>query len=179
MKSSVAFYNFGDVGKNNTNNYVSGYDYLNSVVPFTRFLDNGSAFAVSDDRVMFFSGGQKPVTAAENLINENVQSVYYGSEYVGLVFNNTQGSSKYRLDVYHKSGKLEQSVEFDIEYSDVLFHDDQIIIYNESECCVYNISGTEKYSGRFDKATLVLIPQSSPYRYMVVTPDSIDTIELK
>lgn len=179
MKSSVAFYNFGDVGKNNTNNYVSGYDYSNSVVPYTRFLDNGSAFAVSDDRVMFFSGGQKPVSAAENLVSENVQSVYYGSEYVGLVFNSTQGGSKYRLDVYHKSGKMEQSVEFDIEYSDILFHDDQIIIYNESECCVYNTNGTEKYSGNFDKAVLVLIPQSSPYRYMVVTPDSVDTIELK
>ena len=179
LKSSVAFYNFGEVGQNQTDNYVSGYDYSNSVVPYTRFLDNGSAFAVSDDRVMFFSGGQKPVSAAENLVSENVQSVYYGSEYVGLVFNSTQGGSKYRLDVYHKSGKLEQSVEFGIEYSDILFHDDQIIIYNESECCVYNTNGTEKYSGNFDKAVLVLIPQSSPYRYMVVTPDSVDTIELK
>lgn len=179
MKSSVAFYNFGDVGKNNTNNYVSGYDYLNAIVPYTRFIDNKSVFAVSDDRVMFYSGGQKPMSAAEKLFNDEVQSVYYGNEYVGLVFNSTQSGNQYRLDVYHKSGELKQSIEFDVEYSDILFYGDQIIIYNESECCVYNINGTEKYSGSFDKATLVLIPQSASYRYMVVTPDSIDTIELK
>lgn len=179
MKSSVAFYNFGPVGKNNVNNYVSGYDYLNSIVPFTRFLDDKSIFAVSDDRVMFFSGSQKPLSIAEKLLDDSVQGVYYGSEYIGLVFNSTQSTNRYRLDLYHKSGELRQSIEFDIYFRDILFHNDQIIIYNESECRIYNTSGAEKYSGSFSKSVLLLIPQNSMRRYMIVTPDSIDTIELK
>lgn len=179
MKSSVAFYNFGPVGKNNVNNFVGGYDYLNSIVPLTRFLDDRSSFAVSDDRIMFFGGAQKPASVAENLLADDVQGVYYGNEYVGLVFNSTQSSNRYRLDVYHKSGTLSQSIEFDIDFRDILFHDDQIIIYNESECRIYNNSGAEKYSGNFSKTVLLLIPQNSIRRYMVVTPDSIDTIELK
>lgn len=179
MKSSVAFYNFGAVGQNSTNNYVSGYDYLNAVVPFARFLDNRSLFAVADNRVMFYSGAQKPVSVFEGLLNESVQSVYYGGEYVGLVYNSTETDSRYRMDVYHKSGELRQSLHFNIEYSDIIFHEDQIIIYNESECSIYNSNGMEKYSGRFDKTTLVLIPQNTAYRYMIVTPDSIDTIELQ
>ena len=179
MKSSVAFYNFGDVGQNSTNNYVSGYDYVDAIVPLTRFLDDKSLFAVSDDRIMFYSGAQKPVTAAENLISDSVQSVYYGDEYVGLVFISTESSNRYRLDVYHKSGEFARSIEFNMEYRDILFHEDQLIIYNESECSIYNSNGTEKYSGRFDKTVLMLIPQNSAYRYMLVTPDSIDTIELQ
>lgn len=179
MKSSVAFYNFGPVGKNSVNNYVSGYDYLNSIVPFTSFLDNNSVFAVSDDRIMFFSGSQKPVSIAEKLLSDNVQGIYYGGEYVGLVVNSTQSSNRYRMDVYHKSGELRQSIEFDIDFKDILFREDQIIIYNESECRIYNSSGAEKYSGDFHKSVLLLIPQNSMRRYMVVTPDSIDTIELK
>lgn len=179
VKSSVAFYNFGDVGQNNTNNYVSGYDYLDVVVPFTSFLDNKSLFAVSDDRIMFYGGAQKPVVIAESLISETVQSVYYGDEYVGLVFISTESSSRYRLDVYHKSGEFRQSIEFDIDYRDILFREDQIIIYNESECRIYNSNGAEKYSGRFEKSALVLIPQNNAYRCMIVTPDSIDTVELQ
>ena len=179
MKSSVAFYNFGDVGKNSTNNYVSGYDYLDVVVPLTRFLDDRSLFAVSDDRIMFYSGAQKPVSAAESLISDNVQSVFYGEEYVGLVYISRESSNRYRLDVYHKSGELRQSIEFDMEYSDILFQGDQIIIYNESECTIYNNSGMEKYSGRFEKTVLKLIPQSNAYRYMLVTPDSVDSVELQ
>lgn len=179
MKSSVAFYNFGAVGQNNTDNYVSGYDYLDEVVPLTSFLDNRSVFAVSDERIMFYSGAQKPVSVAETLISEEVRGVYYGSEYIGLVFNSKQSGNRYRLDVYHKSGTFQQSVEFNIEYTDILFHEDQIIIHNESDCCIYNSSGMLKYDGKFYKTALTLIPLNARYRYMIVTPDSIDTIELK
>lgn len=179
MKSSVAFYNFGAVGQNSTDNYVSGYDYLDTVVPFTRFADNKTVFAVSDDRVMFYSGSQKPVSIAENLVSEDVQSVYYGDDYIGLVFNSTESSNMYRLDVYNKTGDLTQKIEFNIEYKDILFYEDQIIIYNEAECCIYNTSGIEKYSGKFEKSARALIPTGSSYNYMVVTPDSIDTIQLK
>lgn len=179
MKSSVAFYNFGAVGQNSTDNYVSGYDYIDSVVPFARFLDNKSLFAVSDDRIMFFGGAQKPVTAAENLLNDEVRGIYYGSEYVGLVFNSKESGGRYRLDVYHKSGTFKQSIEYDIDCRDILFHEDQIIIYNEMDCRIYNSSGMLKYEGTFAKTALMLIPQRASYNYMVVTPDSIDTIELK
>lgn len=179
MKSSVAFYNFGDVGQNSANNYVSGYDYLNVIVPVVGFWDDRSVFAVSDDRIMFYSGGQKPVSIAENLIDDSVQSIFFGDEYIGLVFVSAESDSRYRLDVYHKSGEFKQSIKFDMEYSDILFGKDRIIIYNESECHIYNSSGTEKYSGQFGKTALVLIPQSNDRRYMIVTPDSVDTVELQ
>lgn len=179
MKTSVAFYNFGAVGQNSTDNYVSGYDYVDHVVPFARFMDNKSLFAVSDDRIMFYDGAQKPGIAAENLLNDEVRGVYYGSEYVGLVFNSKEGGGRYRLDVYHKSGTFRQSIEFDIDCRDILFHEDQIIIYNEADCRIYNSSGMLKYAGTFNKTALMLIPQKAAYHYMIVTPDSIDTIELK
>ena len=179
MKTSVAFYNFGAVGQNSTDNYVSGYDYIDTVVPFTRFLDNKSLFAVSDDRIMFFGGAQKPVSVAEKLLDEEVRGVYYGSEYVGMVFNSRESGSRYRLDVYHKSGTFERSIDFDIECRDILFHNDQIIIYNESDCCIYNSSGMQKFAGKFNKTALMLIPQNAAYNYMVVTPESVDLIELR
>lgn len=179
IKSSVAFYNFGAVGQNNTDNYVSGYDYIETVVPFARFLDNRSLFAVSDDRIMFFGGAQKPVSIAEKLLDEEVRGIYYGNEYVGLVFNSKESGSRYRLDVYHKSGDSVCSITYDIECRDILFRGDQIIIYNESDCLIYNSRGMQKYAGKFNKTALMLIPQSASYTYMVVTPESIDTIELR
>ncbi len=179
LKSSVAFYNFGEVGQNQTDNYVSGYDYLDVVVGYTRFLDEKTLFAVSDDRIMFFEGTQIPVNIGERLFSEDVQKLYYGKKHVGLVFNSTDGNSRYRLDIYNKAGQLCQSIGFDMEYTDIVFAEDQVIIYNESECQVYNMNGVEKYSGYFEKAVYALIPTSSSYRYILVTADSIDTIKLK
>lgn len=178
VKSSVAFYNFGVVGQNNTDNYVSGYDYRDEVAAYTRFLDERTAFAVSDDRIMFYSGAQKPVSIAESFLNEEVQQIVYGDDYVGLVFISTDSSNRYRLDIYNKSGILSKSLGFDIEYSDIVFSNDQIIIYNEAECRIYNMNGVEKFSGLFSQTVYTLIPASS-HRYLLVTPDSLDTMELK
>lgn len=179
MKSSVAYYNFGSVGQNEIDNYVSGYDYLDTVVPYIQFLNASSAFAVSDDRIMFYHGSEKPTSIKECLLSESVQSVFYNDSYVGLVFNNTNGDTAYRLDVYNTEGNIAQSVNFDIEYTDIIFHRDQIIIYNDKECLVYNASGITKYAGEFAKSTSLVIPTSSLYRYVVVTADTIDTLELQ
>lgn len=179
MKSSVAFYNFGEVGQNETDNYVSGYDYLNTVIPYVRFMDNDSAFAVSDDRIVFFAGVERPVNIASNLLEEEIQSIYYNENYVGLVFNDQSGESVYRLDVYNSAGSKIGSQFFDIDYTDIIFSKDQIIIYSDTECQISNIKGVDKFIGDFDKSTSLLIPTGSVYRYVTVTTDSVDTIELK
>ena len=38
MKTTVAFFNFGEVGRNQSDNYVSGYDYLDTIVPYVQKL---------------------------------------------------------------------------------------------------------------------------------------------
>lgn len=179
MKSSVAFYNFGEVGNNELDNYVSGYDYLNTIVPYVQFMDNDSAFAVSDDRIVFFSGGERPTNVASNLLEEEVQGIYYNENYVGLVFRDQSGEAVYRLDVYNESGSKIHSQLFDIDYSDIVFHKDQIIIYNDLDCRICNMKGVDKFTGSFDKTTTLMIPTASVYKYVTVTSDSIDTIELK
>lgn len=179
MKSTVAFFNFGEVGKNESDNYVSGYDYLNTIVPYVQFMNNSAAFAVSDDRIIFFEGAEKPANIASSLIGEEIQSVYYNEEYVGLVFRDRTGASVYRLDVYNASGSKVCSRFFDIEYTDIIFHKDQIIIYNDMDCRICNIKGIDKFSGEFEKPVSLLVPTSSTYKYTVVTSSSIDTMELK
>ena len=179
MKSSVAFYNFGEVGQNETDNFVGGYDYMDTIVPYVQFMNNESSFAVSDDRIVFFSGAEKPTNIATNFLEEEVQSVHYNENYVGLVFHNQSGESAYYLDVYNASGDKVHSLFFDIEYADIFFNKDQIIIYNDSECQICNIKGADKFAGSFEKNISLLIPTSSVYRYIAVTTDSVDTIELK
>lgn len=179
MKSTVAFFNFDEVGKNESDNYVSGYDYAGAVVPYVQFMNNSAAFAVSDDRIIFFQGSEKPSNVASNLIKEEIQSIYYNESYVGLVFRNQTGESIYRLDVYDTGGNKIHSQFFDIEYTDIIFNKDQIIIYNDMDCQICNIKGVDKFTGEFEKPVALLIPTAVTYRYTVVTSSSIDVMELK
>lgn len=179
MKTTVAFFNFGEVGRNQSDNYVSGYDYLDTIVPFVQFMNNNTAFGISDDRIVFFEGSEKPANIATAFLEEEVQGVYYNESYVGVVFVNQTGESAYRMDVYGASGNKVHSLFFDIEYSDIILNRDQIILYNDLECQICNIGGVDKFIGEFEKPVTLLVPTSSVYRYVAVTGSSIDTIELK
>lgn len=178
LKSSIAFYNFGAVGQNEIENYVSGYDYLDTVAPVIQFMNNGAAFAVSDDRIMFFGGNERPTSVTECLLENEIKSIFYNENYIGLVYTNTTGESAYMMDIYNGSGTKVSSKLIDIEYSDIIFHKDQVIIYNDTDCIISNIKGADKYVGQFEQPATLLVPTSSLYKYVVVSPTSIDNIEL-
>lgn len=179
MKSSVGFFNFGEVGKNESDNYVSGYDYVNTVIPYVQFMNNSAAFGVSDDRIVFFQGSERPSSLTSNFIEEEIQSIYYSENYVGLVFRDQTGEAAYRLDVYNTTGEKVYSRLFDMEYTDIVINNNIIIIYNDMDCQICNVSGVDKFTGEFEKAVSLVVPTSSVYRYLAVTSNSVDTIELK
>lgn len=180
MKSSIAFHNFGEVGQNQSSDrFVSGYDYQGTVVPFIKFINSNTVFAVSDDRIMFFTGNQKPLSAAENLISEEVQSIFYGGQYVGLVFLNTEGDEKYLMNVYNTEGKLVTAKKFDTEYKDIIFYKDDIIIYGETEYSVSSMQGVERFKDSFDETAFLLSPTGKPNRFVVMTQDAMNIIEMK
>ncbi|MGN1314923.1 MAG: DUF5711 family protein [Lachnospiraceae bacterium] len=178
MKSSVAFYNFSDVGQNSVDRLVSGNDYADTIIPYIGFLGKDAAFAVGDSRISFYSGEEKPVSVAEKLLNAEIQSVYAGNEHVVLIYMDTTGASLYKLETYDKKGNLLFQQSIDIEFQNILVGKNYILVYNEQECVMYNMAGTQKYKGTFAKRVSLLIPTDSGKRFIMVTSDSVDVIEL-
>ncbi|WP_026664683.1 DUF5711 family protein [Butyrivibrio sp. FC2001] len=180
LKTSVAFFNFGDVGQNLADNYASGYDYPDVVVPYVQFMNDSKIFAVADDRLMFFSGKEVPTSQTESLTgDEEIKSVFYSDNYVGVVFVNNTDEGAYRLQIYGETGNLDTTIYFDTEYVDVLFDNGQIIVYGEDEYILYDMKGTEKFRGTFDRAVKVMVPTNVRSKFLLVTERSLDTLELK
>lgn len=179
MMSNVAFYNFGQVGQNETDNYVSGYSYSDAVIPQISFMDDENSFAVADNRLVFFKGNQIPTSNQEVLLSEEIQSVYYNESYVGLFFLNVDGDTKYRMDIYSNSGKKILSQKFDLEYTDIYFNKECVIIYNDSECAIYNMRGVKKFEGTFKQSISTLLPTTVINKYVAVSHGKIEIMELK
>ncbi len=179
MKTNVAFYNFGDVGENYLDYIVSSWSYTDQLIPMVRFMNNNTCFAVGDGRLIIFRGSQKPEPALEQLFDEEVQSVFYNENYIGLVFRSDQNEYLYRLDVFDASAEKVGSYYFDIEYTDIFFSKNNFVVYNEKECVIMTFDKIEKFHGTFAKTVRLMLPASGTYRYTLVTEDSIDTIQLK
>lgn len=178
MKSSVAFYNFDDVGQNEIDNYVSGYDYIDTIVPKVKFINNDTAFALGDNRLIIYKGSQKPVSKYETFLSDEVKSVYYGKNNIALVFRDTENAGNNRINVYDDKGNLEFTDSIGLEYTDIVVKDDYIIAYNDTECymCCYN--GKVKYDNTFADPVLLLVPDKRMTKWTLVSRDQVQLVTL-
>ena len=179
LRSSVAFYNFGDVGQNETDNYVSGYDYSGVVIPTISFLDDDSAFAVADDRIIFFKGSEKPTNLSEHLVGDEIQKVFCDDKYVGLVYYSDQAEYRYKIEIYNKNGSLVDERNCNLEFRDIVIKDETAYLYSESQCLIYRIGGDIRYEGALPKTTYLIIPGTKATRFSTVNSDTIDQLILK
>ncbi len=178
VKSVVSFYNFDEVGQNYTDTMVSVYEYANSVIPFSAFMNANTAFSVADNRLDIYQDAEIPRSIYQGFLNEEIQDVYYNENYIGLVFYDTTGVEKYRLDVYDQSGKKILEKSFGLEYRDIIFTKDAIVIYDEAECILMGFNGREKYAGDIVDQTLLLKPLGGK-RFLAVTAEALEILEMK
>ena len=179
MKSNVVFYNLGPVGENMSDRIVSVYTYSDMLIPEIHFINDDTAFAVGDNRLTVFKGSQTPIDGAGHIFDKEIQAVFYGEKYIGLVFGSDDAEHAFKLEIYNADGKKARSYYFDLDYTDILFEEEDFVIYNESKCQIITYSGVEKFNGSFTKAAELLLPTKNAYKYTMVTSASIDTIQLK
>lgn len=179
FKSTLGFYNFGEVGQNYQDSLMSSYTYQSAIVPEVRFAGSGKAVAVADNRLMFFSGDQMPQSAGDILISDKILSMYGDDKYVVLFFDSDEGEHKYRAEIYDYDAKLKDKVYYDIDFTDVFFDDNRIVLYNNEEVMIHVIGGKDKFVGNLEDAILALVPTASSRKFIQVTPDRIKTIEFE
>lgn len=179
VSTYVGFYNFSAVGQNYTDNLVGGYGYKNLIVPLVSFMNNDTIIALGDSKLMYYQGKQIPVNIGDTWIQNEIKSVYKTNDYLGLVYANTTGESKYLLDIYNTSGNVTVSLPFDLEYKDIVFDSNGIVIYSDTECQIYNWKKNLKYEGLFKDSVRYVLTTGAIDKYILVTESSIQNIVLE
>ena len=177
--TSIAFYNFGDVGQNVAENNVSGFNYDNEIFPFTAYLSSSSCAAVSDSRIVFFTGKEIPQSGANAMFSDQLAGVYTGGEYIGLLFPDTSGSSQYNLQIYDASGEKISTIPFTMDFTNIQIAGKCVYINNDQELQIYTAEGRQRYQGTFEKDVREVVPRTDGAGKMyLVTEDGIDQMTL-
>lgn len=179
INTSLAFYNFGGVGQNETDNLVSGYDYAGELFPLLFYPNEDNALAVGDKRVLILKGKQKPTLQTEIELDAEVQSVFYNGTNFALVFRNTEKDGGYSIQVYDMNGRKKMSETIDFEYTDLIVENDRILVYNQNQLVIYGLNGVKKYEGELGGTIQAIVPTSSNTKLLVVLEDSIQLIKLR
>ena len=181
VKSRVAFYNFGDVGENKSDYYMSGSTFPDTIIPLIRFMDDDSIYAVGDDRVMLFGGNQIPELNNNFLFEEEIKSVYNNKDHVIAVFGSDKLEYRRKMVLFSGSSEKRKEIYTELEFTNVAFGNKYFTIYNDTRCQVYTYGGKQKYNGTFDQPVRLMIPigGDGSFRYLIMTDMGIDTIQLK
>ena len=177
MRSSVAFYNFGEVGANESDHYMSGYDFEGTMIPRIKFLNDFTAFAIGTDKMIIFAGDQKPEKKYEYSFDTRVKGVFYSDDRIVLVRESAVDGG-YAASVFNLSGEELLTLPFDLNYIDVQMSRDRIVIYSDTHMIIYDMKGTVKYDGPLDDSTLVVSPTDNARRYILVNRETVKLIRL-
>lgn len=174
-KTNVVFYSFSSIGSAQIDNIVSSESLENTVVPTLYYADSKTAFAFGNDRFLIFQGRQRPELAKEILLKDDVESIFYDEEYAGMVFKTEKG---YRMDVYNRNGNQVMSKEFDFDYDIIKVSNGQIILYNDTQWCIYTMKGRLKLSPCQLSGSVSDIEVLSSGKYLLVKANKTETVKL-
>ena len=178
VENNVAFYNLGEVGQNYTDQYMSGYIYQ-EIVPELHYMNNSTAMAISNGRLMVYSGNEKPTESKGVILNDTVQAVYWGDENVILIHGGAANQGRYLMRVYDLTGELVLEKSLDMEYTDIQSQNGIITIYNSDEVLVLTLDGRERYSGSLGGSIRKMIPTTTKYKYLILFENTFKVIELE
>ena len=151
VKTVIAFYNFGTVGQNAIDKIVSSYTYADVVIPQIRYLEKDTMVAFGDDRVILFTGAQKPAEETSIELKDEVKSVFYDEAHFGLIYD-AAGGKNHRLEYYDISGKQILNINFDTDYTSVkVLANGELCILGENSCEIFNSRGIRKFQYDFQE----------------------------
>lgn len=177
VKSRVAYYNFGEEGKSRTDYEVGMEEYDGSIIPEVYFMDDTTSVAVSDSSFIIYEGKEIPQKKKEVEINQEIKSVFHTDKYIGFVLLN-KDKSGYEARLYNKSGKQVMNKAFTGEYSSVRMHEDEIIMFEGTKCCIITKNGIMRFKGDLQTNALEVIPARGINRYLVMSADELRVVYL-
>ncbi len=184
MDSRVVFYDFSEIGKNTSpKRLVGGFDdiFSGTLVPRVRFLTDIYSFACSDQGLTFFSSKNlaSPEVLTQTTADGEICSLFYSSDYVGIIVTNSEGENPYHMEIYSASGKLLLRKDFNFQYEEASFGGDQIFLWNDETLQIYNLSGTLKFSATFDSTISKVTRGRFPNTYIITDPQKMREITLQ
>lgn len=179
ISSYIAFYNFGEAGKNKEDNLLDGVRCAGVLVPEVQYLDNNRVIAYSEEGFKIYKIKNKAEEVKEVIFEDDIVSSFGDGKHIGFIFQNDDVDHPFLMKVFDASGNLEMETSFDLVYEDVKISDNKIILNNATQLAVYSMNGIEKYSGTIEEGSIHEVVKVGMNKYTVAYNGGVITIKLK
>ena len=180
MKTNVVFYNFSEVGQNETERVVGGFNhYDNTLVPDVEFVNQTTAVAVGENIISIYNIKEYPTLSKEISVENTIEHVFWGSKYIGLVLDNSENGDLYKMVVYDLSGSIVFQTTFSTQYDSIKFDSDSILMSSSNVFSVMNMYGKLLTTQTVELPIDTVLTTGSRGSYVLINSKYIQNIKLK
>lgn len=177
ISSYLAFYNFGEAGKNKEDNLLDGVRFDGILVPKVQYLDNKTLVVYREDGFTLYKSTSLLEEVKKVTFEKEIISSFSDGDLFGFVFSGS-GDHAFEMKVYNSSGGVQLESDFDLVYDKIKISDNQIILHNSNQFAIISASGTVRFSGNFEEGNILDIVKRGMNRYSVACSKGIANIEL-
>jgi len=180
IKTNVVFYSFSDVGENETEKVVGGFNqYDSTLVPKVKFINDTCAVAIGENVLSIYKIKEYPTLLKDIKVDSEIERVFMSDVYIGLVLKNSDAGDVYKMLVYNINGTQAFETTFNTEYNIIKFDGKSIIMYNDTTFTLMNINGKIQFEQSFDLPIKSILSLGSKGDYMLINSKYIQEIKLK
>lgn len=152
LKSSIVCYDLSGSG-GSENIIAATFDQYESVMLTTvRFMEQDILCAVGDTAISLYRFSEQPELIYEELdLPYEIQCLFFSGEYVGMITEEPDTDTRYRIKALDLSGNLQLDIGTDFSYNRADFAGDNVLLYSYNECLMYSLAGIEKMYLSFDR----------------------------
>ena len=180
MKTNVVFYNFSEVGQNETERIVGGFNhYGDTIVGDVFFMDDKTAVAVGENVISIYKIKEYPKLYKEITVDNEIERVVFSDEYIGVVQKNEDSGDIYKMVVYKSTGGKECQVSFSTQCDRIRLDGRTIVMNNESVFILMNFKGKELARIQTELPIAGLLTTGKRGNYILVSSKYVQFISLK
>lgn len=180
VSTTISFYNFGSVGQSEIDNNVGAYTFENVLIPEIDYISASKMIGIGTGKIVIFEGSQKPELKQEILIEKEILSCFHNEKYIGIVYDNAEIENSWHIQVMDMRGKTVMENDISIAYDKIEFlSNNEICVMNASECEIFTLYNIKKFSYKFDKEIVQILPGNGGQNYTFVFKDTIEEVKLK
>lgn len=180
MKTNVVFYNFSEVGQNETERVVGGFNHYDStIVGDVQFVDKTTAVAVGENVISIYKIKEYPKLAKEIAVSSEIERVFFSDSYIGLVLANADSGDIYKLLVYGLDGDKVLETTFNTQYDNIKLDGKSVVMNNATSFMLMNFKGKVLTNQTVDMPMEEILSTGSRGHYIMVNSKYIQNIRLK
>ncbi|MBQ9827645.1 MAG: hypothetical protein IJM62_03075 [Lachnospiraceae bacterium] len=189
IMTDLKFYHFGEAGKNQVDNIIGDYRY-DELTGSLKFTGSDTVTAVFEKSMRIYSVRNSAEETASATFLSEIKSIFSNDRYSGFIFSNYErvledddedaqrSGAPWRVIVYTTSGSIYSDFTVDFNYNTVLCSDQEIIMYNDNACAIYDFRGKKRFEHTFNEQLLQMLPLENAGEYIIVTSSKVEEIRL-